>query len=80
VPRAYELLNPALNVTNDKQVTSGRRNIHIVVLGGLVVIALATGPKVSGFKPGRSRWIFKSEKIQQLDFLRKRNKAVGPMS
>jgi hypothetical protein len=30
-----------------------------VVLGGLVVSMLATGPKVRGFDPGRGRWIFK---------------------
>jgi hypothetical protein len=28
-----------------------------VVLGGLVVSVLATGPNVRGFKPGRGRWI-----------------------
>jgi hypothetical protein len=31
----------------------------IVGLGGLMVIVLATEPKVCGFKPGRGRWIFK---------------------
>jgi hypothetical protein len=30
-----------------------------VALGGLVVSALATGPKVRGFKPGRGRWILR---------------------
>jgi hypothetical protein len=34
---------------------------HPVALGGLVVV-LATGPKVRGFKPGRGRWIFKDDK------------------
>jgi hypothetical protein len=29
--------------------------IVIIVLGGIVVIMLATGPKVRGFKPGRGR-------------------------
>jgi hypothetical protein len=29
-----------------------------VDLGGLVIIVLANVPKVSGFKPGRGRWIF----------------------
>jgi hypothetical protein len=33
-----------------------------VVLGGLVVIVLAIGPKVHGFKPGRERWLFKGDK------------------
>ena len=32
--------------------------------GGLVVSMLASGTQVRGFKPGRSRWIFReSEKI-----------------
>jgi hypothetical protein len=43
--------------------------------GGLGVSVLASGTQVRGFKPGRSRRIFKGEKI-----LRKRSKAVGPMS
>ena len=29
-------------------------------LGGLVVSILATGTRVRGFKPGRSRWIFRA--------------------
>jgi hypothetical protein len=28
--------------------------------GGLVVTILATGTRVRGFKPGRSRWIFRA--------------------
>jgi hypothetical protein len=32
---------------------------HTVALGGLVVSVLATGPEVSGFKPGRGRWILR---------------------
>ena len=28
--------------------------------GGLVVSLLATGTRVRGFKPGRSRWIFRA--------------------
>jgi hypothetical protein len=35
---------------------------NVVVLGGLVVSVLATGPKVRGFNPGRGRWIFKGDK------------------
>ena len=31
--------------------------------GGSVVIILATGSDVRGFKPGRGRWIFQSVKI-----------------
>jgi hypothetical protein len=34
------------------------------VLGGLVVIVFANGPKVRGFKPGRGRWIWKVIKIR----------------
>jgi hypothetical protein len=33
-----------------------------VVVGGLVVSVLATGPKVRGFNPGRGQWIFKGDK------------------
>jgi hypothetical protein len=35
--------------------------ITLAALGGLVVIELATVPKVGGFKPGRG-WIFKGDK------------------
>ena len=31
--------------------------------GGPLVIILATGPEVRGFKPGRGRWIFSEHKI-----------------
>jgi hypothetical protein len=37
---------------------------HLSVLGGVVVIVLATGPKVRGFKPSRWLWIFKGDKIR----------------
>ena len=48
---------------------------------GPVVIILATGSDVRGFKPGRGRWIFFSErKNPEYDFLRKGSKAVGPVS
>jgi hypothetical protein len=43
--------------------------MYMVALGGLVVSVLATGPKVRGFDPDRGH-----------NFLRRRNKAVGPMS
>jgi hypothetical protein len=36
--------------------------LMIVALSGLVVSVLATGPKVSGFKPGRGRWILRAIK------------------
>ena len=36
------------------------RNIKEDGFGGLVVSILATGTRVRGFKPGRSRWIFRA--------------------
>jgi hypothetical protein len=33
-----------------------------VILGGVMVIVLAIGPKVREFKPGRERWMFKGDK------------------
>jgi hypothetical protein len=47
--------------------------------GGLVVSMLASGTKVRGFKPGRSRPIF-GRKNPQHAFLRRGSKAVGPVS
>ena len=41
---------------------------------------LAFGAQVSGIKPSRSRWIFSGRKNPQHVFLRKRSKAVCPMS
>ena len=40
---------------------------------------LAFGTQVRGFKPGRSRRIFKGEKNPQHAFLRRGSKAVCPM-
>ena len=51
-----------------------------VDIGGHVVIILATGFEVRGFKPGRGRWIFSERKNTEYDFLRKGSKAVGPVS
>ena len=48
--------------------------------GGLGVIILASGSEVRGFDPGRGLWIFLERKNPEYDFLRKRNKAVGPVS
>jgi hypothetical protein len=45
-----------------------------------VLIVIAIGPKVSGFKCGRGRWIFNGNKNLQLSFLRRGSKAVGPLS
>ena len=41
---------------------------------------LAFGTQVRGFKPGRSRRIFRGEKNPQHAFLRRGSKAVSPMS
>jgi hypothetical protein len=40
-------------------------NVWLVIVGGLVVIVFAIGPKVHGFKPGQGRWIFKGDKNLQ---------------
>jgi hypothetical protein len=45
-----------------------------------MVIVLATGTKVRGFKLSRERWIFKGDKNPQHAFLRTGRKAVSPMS
>ena len=45
-----------------------------------VVIILATGSEVRGFKPGRGRCIFSERKNPEYDFLRNLSKAVGPVS
>jgi hypothetical protein len=50
----------------------------VVAIGGFVVIVLATGPKVRGFKLGRGR-IFKDDKYPEHDFLRRGSKPVGLM-
>ena len=47
--------------------------------GSPVVVILATGSEVRGFKLGRDRWIFSARKNPEYDFLRKGNKAVGPV-
>ena len=41
---------------------------------------MAFSTQVRGFKPGRSRRIFKGRKNPQHAFLRRGSKAVGPMS
>jgi hypothetical protein len=55
--------------------------INILVdfaLAGIVVIMLAIGPKVRGFKPGRGRRIFKGDESPSHDLLRRGSKVVGP--
>jgi hypothetical protein len=53
-------------------------NRNPVVLGGLLVSMFAIGPKVFGFKRGRGRWIFKSDKNLQHALLRKGIKSSTP--
>jgi hypothetical protein len=54
-------------------------NSLTVYLSGLVVIVLATGPKVHGLKPGQGRWTFKGDKNLYHDFLQRGSKAICPM-
>jgi hypothetical protein len=42
---------------------------HIVVLSGLVVSVLATGPKIHRFNPAKDNGFFKGNKNQEYDFL-----------
>ena len=46
--------------------------------GGPVFIILATGSEVSGFSPGRGRWIFSESKNAEYDLLRKGSKPWIP--
>ena len=48
--------------------------------GGPVVVIPATGSEIRGFKHGWGRRIFSERKNPEYDFLRKRSKAVGPVS
>ena len=52
--------------------------ISTVDLGGPVVIILAPGSEVRGFKPGRGRWTFSEHKNPECDFLRKGTKPWAP--
>ena len=51
-----------------------------VVPAGPVVIILAIGSEVCGFKPGQGDGFFSERKNPEYDFLRKGSKAVGPVS
>jgi hypothetical protein len=53
---------------------------HLKGSGGLWVSVLASVTQVRGFKPGRSRRIFKGGKILSTPSFGKGSKAVGPMS
>jgi hypothetical protein len=50
-----------------------------VVLGGLVVIVLATKSKVRWFKPCPGLWTSKGDKNSYHDFIWRGIKTVGPM-
>jgi hypothetical protein len=55
--------------------------VFMYYFGGLVVSMLASGTRVRGFKPGRSRWIFSvHEKNPQHAFLRRGSERICPMS
>jgi hypothetical protein len=49
-------------------------NQQNVVIDGLVVIVLVTGPEVCGFKPGRRRWILRAIKIRRTTSGRKKSR------
>jgi hypothetical protein len=49
-----------------------------IILSGIVVSVLATGPKFHGIKHYQGRWIFKDDKNSQFAFLSRKRKAVGP--
>jgi hypothetical protein len=51
----------------------------LIVLSCIMVIMLATGPKVQRFKPSQGQWTFKGNKNPQHSFLRSESKAIGPM-
>ena len=55
-------------------------DICVTYSSGFGGLEVACWPLVRGFKPGRSRRIFKGEKNPQNAFLRRGSKAVGPMS
>jgi hypothetical protein len=44
------------------QISNKEGGGFVIVLGSIVFIVLATGPKVRGFKPGRMGWVFESDK------------------
>jgi hypothetical protein len=50
-----------------------------VVLGDLVVIMLAIGHKIGGSNPAEGDGFLRAIKNPQYYFLRRGNKAVGPM-
>ena len=53
---------------------------HATEPSGLVVSMLASGTRVRGFKPGRSRWIFRASENPPHAFLRRGSERICPMS
>jgi hypothetical protein len=53
---------------------------YFVVLGGILISFLTIGQNVRGIKSGQKRWNLKGNKHLEHAFLRKRSKAVDPMS
>jgi hypothetical protein len=51
---------------------------HEVLLGGIVVIVSAIGPKFHGFKPGRRRWILRVIKVRSTTSFRGEVKPSSP--
>jgi hypothetical protein len=58
----YVLCTLTVRNTGIDDLRAGKVTPLLVGLGGIVVIVLAIGPKVRGFKPGRRQWIFKGDK------------------
>jgi hypothetical protein len=61
------------------KITKYKSNVLQVVFGGVIVIALAIGPKVHRFKPGHEQRVFKGDKNPLYDFIRRGSKAIGLM-
>jgi hypothetical protein len=51
-----------LSPLTEPNVSFSCSKMYAVALGGVMVIVLAIGLKIRGFKPGRWRWIFKGDK------------------
>ena len=71
---------PRSDRSHTAQTPDNVQYINNLILADPVVIILATGSEVRGFKSGRGRWIFLERKNPEFDFLRKGSKALGPVS
>jgi hypothetical protein len=56
------------------------RKSRAIALSGLVVIVLAIGPEVRGFKPGKRRWILWAITIHSTTSFEGKVNMSGPMS